>query len=145
MTTPGRGSRLLRLLPALAAACGLPGAAGATMPDKPGVELAYDVPSAPDQAVHVQTRDIPVGGTISWHTHAGIEIAYLESGRVELELAGGEVLRLEPGGHFMIPRGVVHAGRNIGEGPARLVLTYVVDKGAPLRSPADPPAHGEHH
>jgi quercetin dioxygenase-like cupin family protein len=89
--------------------------------------------------VHVVTRDIPAGEAIPWHTHPGVEIAYVESGNVELEVAGKGKQVLSPGGHFMVPRGVVHSGRNVGSQPARLVITYVVDKDAPLRSPAEPP------
>lgn len=126
---------------ALAMACALSNAGLAQASEKPGVDLAWEVPTAPEQMVHVQTRDLPAGGSIPWHTHPGVEIAYVESGRVELKMAGGKVLQLEPGGHFVVPRGVVHAGRNIGEEPARLVLTYVIDKGAALRIPADPPEH----
>ena len=107
---------------------------------KPGIELAFDVPhGAAAQIVHVVTRDIPPNGKIPWHTHPGVEIAYVESGNVELEMAGQDKQRLGPGGHFTVPRGTVHSGMNIGKENARLVLTYVVDKGAPLRSPAEAP------
>jgi len=110
---------------------------------KPGIDLTFEVPQgeAP-QIVNVVTRDIAPGGAIPWHTHPGVEIAYVESGRLELEMAGRDKQLLEPGNHFMVPRGVVHAGRNVGDQPARLVLTYVVDKDAPLRSPAEPPHEG---
>lgn len=107
---------------------------------RPGIELALDVSQAgPAQVVHIVTRDIPAGGEIPWHTHPGVEIAYVESGRVELTMAGRDVLRLGPGGHFAVERGVVHSGRNAGKLDARLVITYIVDKDAPLRSPASPP------
>ena len=107
---------------------------------KPGMELAFDVPQGDAaQVVHVVTRDIPAGGEIPWHTHPGVEIAYVESGNVELEMAGKDVLKLGPGGHFMVPRGTVHSGRNTGQAAARLVLTYVVDKDATLRMPAEAP------
>lgn len=147
MSDCGRGPASLRLalfvLPALAMVSGceqgapiLPEAA-----PKPGVELAFEVPQGgAAQVVHVVTRDIPAGAAIPWHTHPGVEMAYIESGNVELELVGQDTLRLAPGDHFTVLRGTVHSGRNVGERPARLVLTYVVDNDAPLRSPADPPA-----
>ncbi|MDG2002374.1 MAG: cupin domain-containing protein [Novosphingobium sp.] len=107
---------------------------------KPGVELAFDVPQeATAQIVHVVTRDIPAGAAIPWHTHPGVEMAYVESGDLELELAGQDAVRLAPGDNFTVLRGTVHSGKNVGEESARLVLTYVVDKDALLRSPADPP------
>jgi len=108
---------------------------------KPGIEITLDVPQGDAaQIVHVVTRDIPAGGEIPWHTHPGVEIAYVESGQVELEMAGQAVLKLGPGGYFIVPRGTVHSGRNTGDSPARLVLTYVVDKDATLRMPAEAPA-----
>lgn len=107
---------------------------------KPGIDLAFEVPQEEAaQIVHVVTRDIPAGATIPWHTHPGIEIAYVESGRIELEVAGKDKQFFAPGDHFTVLRGTVHAGKNVGEQPARLVLTYVLDKDSPLRSPADPP------
>jgi quercetin dioxygenase-like cupin family protein len=107
---------------------------------KPGVEIIQDLPQGDAaQVVHVVTRDIPAGGEIPWHTHPGIEIGYVENGNVELLLAGQAPLQLAPGGHFTVQRDTVHSGRNTGAGPARLVLTYVVDKGATLRMPAEAP------
>jgi quercetin dioxygenase-like cupin family protein len=147
MNDYGRGPASLRLalfvLPALAMVSGCEQEAmkATEPPAKPSVELAFDMPQGElAQVVHVVTRDIPAGASIPWHTHPGFEIAYVESGKVELEMAGKDKLSLAPGDHFMVQRGTVHAGRNVGEYSARLVLTYVVDKDAPLRSPADPPA-----
>jgi quercetin dioxygenase-like cupin family protein len=90
---------------------------------------------------HVSTlvREFPVGGSSGWHTHAGVEIAYLIAGDMTLEREGQATRILHPGDSFMVPRGVPHNGANIGMIPARLVITYVVDKNAPLRTPA--PGH----
>lgn len=141
-TSAGPVWTALAILPLLAmtAACEQAPAPVTEQAQKPGIELAFDVPQeGAAQVVHVVTRDIPAGGAIPWHTHPGVEMAYVESGDLELDLAGQDALRLAPGDHFTVLRGTVHSGRNVGEHPARLVLTYVVDKDAPLRSPADPP------
>lgn len=45
-----------------------------------------------------------------------------------------------PGGSFTIPRGAVHNGVNVGCVPARLLITYLLDKGAPQRTDAPDPA-----
>lgn len=85
---------------------------------------------------HVSTlvREFPVGVSSGWHTHAGVEIAYLIAGEMTLEEEGQATRVLHPGDSFMVPRGVAHNGANIGKVPARLVITYVVDKDAPLRT-----------
>jgi quercetin dioxygenase-like cupin family protein len=80
-----------------------------------------------------------VGGTSGWHVHPGVEIAYLLQGEMSLEEAGQPLRRLEPGESFMVPRGVAHNGVNIGKVPARLVITYLTDKDAPVRRPVEPP------
>jgi len=43
----------------------------------------------------------------------------------------------------MVPRGLAHNGANIGKVPARLAITSITDKEAPLRSPAPTPEHAE--
>lgn len=107
---------------------------------KPPVEIAYPVPdNSGAQVVNVVTRDVAAGADIPWHTHPGVEIAYVESGMLDLMITGQADRWLGPGDSFIVPRGSIHGGRNSGTVPARLVLTYVVDKDAPLRSPADAP------
>jgi quercetin dioxygenase-like cupin family protein len=86
---------------------------------------------------HISTlvREFPVGGNSGWHMHAGVEIAYLIAGEMTLEQEGQVTRVLHPGDSFTVPRGVAHNGANIGNVPARLVITYLVDKDAPLRTP----------
>jgi quercetin dioxygenase-like cupin family protein len=43
---------------------------------------------------------------------------------------------LKAGETFFIPAGVVHDGRNTGTAPAKVLATYVVEKGKPVASPA---------
>ena len=85
---------------------------------------------------HISTlvREFPVGGSSGWHRHTGVEIAYLIAGDMTLEQEGQVTRVLHSGDSFVVPRGVAHNGANIGKVPARLVITYVVDKDAPLRT-----------
>ena len=99
----------------------------------------YAVPQdrGPQQVV-VQVRDFAPGEVAPWHIHHGVEIARLESGEMELITAQGTV-RLVAGESFQMPAGQPHSGRNPGTGVARLVITLVVDRDAPLRElVADP-------
>ncbi|MCB2058900.1 MAG: cupin domain-containing protein [Novosphingobium sp.] len=108
--------------------------------EKRAMDVNFDVPQDMGiQLVSVMTRDIPPGGEVPWHTHPGVEIAYVEVGELELWMAGKPIRRLGPGDSFTALRGTVHGGRNVGEGPARLVITYVVDRDVPLRSSAPVP------
>ena len=97
--------------------------------------VTYDVPQDKGgQEVQILKRTFPVGSSSGWHVHPGVETAYLLSGEMLLEMAGRQPMRLRAGDSFTAPRGVAHNGRNPGKIPARMVITYVIDKGAPVRS-----------
>lgn len=91
-----------------------------------------DVPRAKPQRVIVQTRDFAAGAESGWHVHPGTEVAYVASGELEVHTKG-KVSVLKAGDSFTMPRGMPHNGKNVGKGPARVVITLVVDKGAVLR------------
>jgi quercetin dioxygenase-like cupin family protein len=127
----------MRLTIVLAAALAAP---AASTPPPPPMDVHFDVPqSKRPQHVNVLVREFPVGGSSGWHTHPGVEIAYLVAGEMTIEQAGQPTRRLRPGDSFLMPRGVAHNGANVGREPARLVITYVLDKDAPQRSAAPAP------
>lgn len=106
----------------------------------PPMDVHVDVPQDKGpQHVNVLIREFPVGGSSGWHVHPGVEIAYLVSGEMSLEEEGKSTRRLLPGDSFTVARGVAHNGVNLGKEPARLVLTYVVDKDAPVRTSVPAP------
>ena len=86
-------------------------------------------------AVQVIAEFVP-GGAAGKHTHPGEELGYVLEGTLQLEIAGQPPRTLNAGEVFFIPAGVVHDGRNIGVGPAKVLATYVVEKGKPVASPA---------
>ena len=88
------------------------------------------------QAVTQLIRVFPVGGSSGWHTHPGLELGHVLSGVTEMRLGDGTSHRYAAGESFAIPRGTVHNGVNVGRVPARLLITYVTDKGAPQRTVA---------
>ena len=45
-------------------------------------------------------------------------------------------MTLEAGGTFLIPAGAIHNATNTGTGTARILATYIVEKGKPLATPA---------
>jgi quercetin dioxygenase-like cupin family protein len=122
---------MIRLL-FLASAAAAPGPA-------PVTHAALDVPQDKGaQQVIVQSRDFPAGASSGWHIHPGTEIAVVVSGEMEMVTAGG-VRRFKPGESFTMPRGLAHNGINPGGETARVVITLVVDKGAPPRQSVPAP------
>ena len=91
------------------------------------------------QAVTQLIRVFPVGGSSGWHSHPGIELGHVLAGVTDMRLADGTSHRYAAGQSFTIPRGVVHNGVNAGRVPARLLVTYIIDKGAPQRIEAPAP------
>lgn len=82
------------------------------------------------------TGELAVGGVIDRHSHHGIEMTYVLEGEVELTVDGEAPLRLKAGDSFVVPAGKVHAAKNVGSVPGKLVGVWVVDKGKPLATPA---------
>ena len=94
-----------------------------------------DVSVSDRHAVQVVAEFAP-GAAAGKHTHPGEELGYVLEGTLQLEVAGQPPRTLNAGEAFFIPAGVVHDGKNIGAGPAKVLATYVVEKGKPVASPA---------
>jgi quercetin dioxygenase-like cupin family protein len=109
--------------------------AGALHADIPGfkrVELQkHDISNPGHEAVLARGEFNP-GAAVPKHTHPGEEVAYLLEGQVVLEVEGKPPLALKAGDAFFIPAGQVHAVKNTGTTPAKILSTYVVEKGKPL-------------
>ena len=71
------------------------------------------------------------GSSFPRHKHPGEEIIYVTQGTIEYEVAGKPVI-VKAGEVLFVPHGIVHAARNVGEGPAAELATYVVEKNKPL-------------
>ena len=95
-----------------------------------------DVSGSNRHAVQVVAEFVP-GGAAGKHTHPGEELGYVLEGTLQLEIAGQPPRTLNAGEAFFVPAGVVHDGRNTGSGPAKVLATYVVEKGKPVASPAN--------
>ena len=79
---------------------------------------------------------IESGVTVARHTHPGIESAYVLEGGFELPIQGQETRTLKAGDGFQIPPETPHAGGRPGTAKTRILITYVLEKGKPLASPA---------
>ena len=80
--------------------------------------------------------EIEAGVAVGRHTHPGVESAFVMEGGFELPIQGAETRMLKAGDAFQIPANTPHAGGKAGTAKTRLVITYVVEKGKPLASPA---------
>jgi quercetin dioxygenase-like cupin family protein len=79
---------------------------------------------------------VEAGAVLARHTHPGIESAYVIEGGLELPIDGQPTRQLKVGDGFQVPPGTPHAGGKASDKKTRLAITYVVEKGKPLASPA---------
>lgn len=94
-----------------------------------------DFPGATYQTVTVRTVIDP-HGRVADHTHPGVEMGYVLSGRGVVTVRGQAPRRLAVGDSFAMPQGTVHSVSNTGPKPLVLLSTYVVEKAKPIASPA---------
>ena len=120
------------------AVAALTGGAGALHAQQPGFTRAVlqkqELSVKDREAVVAKAEFIP-GGAAGKHTHPGEELGYVLEGTLLLEVAGQPPRTLKAGDVFFVAAGIVHDGKNIGTGPAKVLATYVVEKGKPVATP----------
>jgi quercetin dioxygenase-like cupin family protein len=83
--------------------------------------------------VVIQNRvDIGAEAPFVRHKHPGEEIIYVLEGTLEYHLDGQEPITVEAGEGLTVPAETVHAVRNVGDGNAAELATYVVEKDKPF-------------
>jgi quercetin dioxygenase-like cupin family protein len=90
--------------------------------------------SIPGRQVVQQMVELQPGILVSKHTHPGEEVTVVLEGELRLEVAGKPVATLKAGEAFTVPSGAVHSAASMGRVPVKLLVTYVVEKGKPLRT-----------
>jgi quercetin dioxygenase-like cupin family protein len=78
--------------------------------------------------------ELQPGVVVGKHTHPGEEISVVLEGELVLQMAGKPDVIVKAGQPFFIPSGVVHGVK--ANGATKLLATYVVEKGKPLRTAA---------
>ena len=94
----------------------------------------FDVPGTPYETV-IGIAEIAPNVLIGRHTHPGPESGYVLEGDMVLLIDGQPDKPLKAGDSYQIPPVAVH---DVKSGPkgAKVIATYVVEKGKPLASPA---------
>jgi len=80
--------------------------------------------------------EFPAGSETGKHTHPGEEISFVEAGPFVLEIDGQPAKTFQTGQVFSVPSGKVHNGHPNPGGTAKIIATYVIEKGKPVSSPA---------
>ena len=132
---------LTRRMFAGCALCAVTGfvATGAEAQNAPGglkrtIITRTDGPMDGYESVNVRV-DLDPGALIARHTHPGIESSYVVDGALELSVDGQGTRTFKAGDGFQVPPRVPHSGKN-GDKSTTIAITYVVEKGKPLVSPA---------
>lgn len=94
--------------------------------------------SAPGREVVQALVEIPVGARSGKHTHPGEEVGYVLEGTLVLTVDGKPPVTLKAGNTFFVEAGRPHDVNNEGRAAAKILATYMVEKGKPLASPVLP-------
>jgi quercetin dioxygenase-like cupin family protein len=91
--------------------------------------------SIPGREVVTAVAEFQPGATVGRHTHPGEEAGYVLEGTIVLEQDGKAPVTLGAGQTFFIPPGTVHNATSGKSARARVLATYIVEKGKPLAAP----------
>ena len=115
---------------------GVVGLCAAQQPTFKRTELQRaDLSVGPREAVQAHV-DFQPGATSGRHTHPGEELGYILEGSLRFEMDGQAAVVKKAGDFFMVPAGKVHSATNTGPGNAKVLATYIVEKGKPVATPA---------
>jgi len=91
----------------------------------------YDL-SIPGHEVIQNRVDIDSDAPAIRHWHPGEEVIYVVAGTLEYEIDGEPTQTVSAGEALTVPAERVHSVRNVGDGEATELATYIVEKDKPL-------------
>jgi quercetin dioxygenase-like cupin family protein len=62
-------------------------------------------------------------------------VAYILEGTVLVEVDGKPAATMKAGQYFIVPAGTIHNATNNSKGNAKVLATYIVEKGKPVATP----------
>jgi len=92
----------------------------------------FDVPGTAYETV-IGIAEIAPNVSIGRHTHPGPESGYIIEGGFELLIEGESPRLLKAGESYKVPPRTIHDAKTGSDG-AKVIATYVVEKGQPLAS-----------
>ena len=95
-----------------------------------------DLSSTPGREAVTAMAEFPPGSETGRHTHPGEEISYVELGPLVLAVDGQPARTLKTGEALMVPAGVIHNAHPVAGSSAKVIATYIIEKGKPPTSPA---------
>ena len=100
--------------------------------------MSKDLPNFPGKEGLMITVDYPPGSVDPIHRHNANAFVYVLEGTIVMQVRGGKEVTLTPGQTFYEGPDDVHVvGRNASKTkPAKFVVFFVKDKGAPVLVPA---------
>jgi quercetin dioxygenase-like cupin family protein len=100
--------------------------------------LSKDLTDLPNKEGLIITVEYPPGGSDPMHRHNAHVFVYVLEGSVVMQVKGGKEITLTPGQSFYEGPADVHVvSRNASNvKPAKFVVFFVKDKGAPVLVPA---------
>jgi quercetin dioxygenase-like cupin family protein len=113
--------------------------ATSTLAQAPGIKrtLLQRTDVGNNMEVILGLAEIAPGGSTGRHTHFGVESGYMIAGSASMEIEGETPKLLKAGDSYTIPANKIHDAKAVGDGPAKVLATYVVEKGKPLATPAN--------
>jgi quercetin dioxygenase-like cupin family protein len=94
----------------------------------------FDVPGTNFETV-IGIAEIVPNVAIGRHTHPGPESGFMLEGEMVLMVQGQPDKTVKAGESYQVPSGAIHDAKTGPQG-AKVIATYVVEKGKPLASPA---------
>lgn len=94
----------------------------------------FDVPGTAYETI-IGIAEIAPNVAIGRHTHPGPESGYLLEGGFELLIEGQAPRMVKTGDSYTVPPNTIHDAKT-GPGGAKVIATYVVEKGKPIATPA---------
>ena len=103
------------------------------------VVFQTDLPDIEGREQLVLEVTLPPGADSPPHRHNAHTFVYVLEGTVEMQVKGGELKRLGPGGHFYENPDDIHTvSRNVSDTePAKILVVFIKMKGAPVTVPAE--------
>src|SRR5262245_32420847 len=99
--------------------------------------MSKDLAGDPARELSMIAVEYPPGNVDPVHTHHAQAMVYVLEGSIVMQVQGGEPVTLGPGQTFYEGPDDVHTvGRNASQtAPARFLVFFVKDKGAPILTP----------